>query len=226
MIRRSIRDYADAIRGRYHKASRSEKAIVLEEFCRTTGYHRKSAIRLLRHAPRPAKKRRGRPRKYGLELTQALQIAWEATDCICSKRLAPFLPELVPVLERHHELALSKETRALLLQVSAATIDRLLASARRSRPRRLYTSTHASAELKAKIAIRTFADWKDAKVGYVEVDLVAHCGESTEGFFSSTPWWPSTWPWGGPSVSRSGASPRTELVALWNVYDANFHLPC
>jgi hypothetical protein len=203
MIRKSIRDYADAIRGRYHKASRSEKAAVLEEFCRTTGYHRKSAIRLLKYAPQPAKKRRGRPRKYGLEVNQALRVAWEATDCICSKRLAPFLPELVAVLERHHELVLGKETRALLLQVSAATIDRLLAPVRRSKTQRPYTSTHASAELKAKIAIRTFADWKDAKAGYVEIDLVAHCGESTEGFYLNT------------LVAVDVATGWTECVPVW-----------
>lgn len=29
------------------------------------------------------------------------------------------------------------------------------------------------------IPIRTFADWDDARPGLLEIDLVAHCGETT-----------------------------------------------
>lgn len=37
----------------------------------------------------------------GDEAKAALVIAWEAACRICSKRLAPFLPALVAVLEKH-----------------------------------------------------------------------------------------------------------------------------
>jgi len=93
MTRRSIREYAAAVRPRYLKASKGEKARILDEFCQVTDYHRKSAIRLLRHEPKGAGKRHGRPKVYGPDLVPGLRVAWEATDRICSKRLAPFLPE-------------------------------------------------------------------------------------------------------------------------------------
>ena len=48
MTRGSIREYAAAVRPRYLKASKREKKRILDEFCQVTGYHRKSAIRLLR----------------------------------------------------------------------------------------------------------------------------------------------------------------------------------
>ena len=46
------------------------------------------------------------------------------------KRLAPILGELVPVLRGHGELDIDDDTAVLLVAMSAATIDRRLASAR------------------------------------------------------------------------------------------------
>ena len=189
MTRAGVKEYAAAVRPRYVKASRSEKKRLLDDFCQVTGYHRKSAIRLLCHQPaKPTQtpKRRGRPKKYGSELVPALQVAWEATDRICAKRLAPFLPELIPILERHKELQLSPEMRAKLVVISASTIDRLLAPFRRRGGRRSPTTTRSVSALKALIPIRTYAERKPSKVGYIEVDLAAHCGTSSEGFYLNT----------------------------------------
>jgi hypothetical protein len=36
------------------------------------------------------------------------------------------------------------------------------------------------------IPIRTFTDWQENKAGFLEIDMVAHCGESTEGFYLNT----------------------------------------
>jgi len=41
-------------------------------------------------------------------------MVWEATDRLCSKRLHPFLPELVKVLRRHSEITISTEVEAEL----------------------------------------------------------------------------------------------------------------
>lgn len=186
MTRTSIQEYAAAIRERYVKGNKAQKKALLDEFCLTTGYHRKSAIRLMRRPPKRSSKHRGRPRTYGSEVIIALRVAWEATDRICSKRLAPFLPELIPVLERQGELDLSTGLRSQLLRVSPATIDRLLARTRQEDVRRPQASLRSSSALKAVIPIRTFSDWEGATVGYLEADLVAHCGDSTDGFFLNT----------------------------------------
>jgi hypothetical protein len=66
-------------------------------------------------------------------------------------------------------------------------MDRLLGPYRQLGLRRPYLSSRAQVGLKALIPIRTFADWEGlTKVGYLEGDLVAHCGESTEGFYLHT----------------------------------------
>jgi hypothetical protein len=187
MTKISKRELLEAIRPRYLQASKAEKGRILDEFVATTGYHRKYAIRLLRHGPprRPAGRRRGR-RTYTPAVVHALTQVWEVCDGICSRRLHPFLPEIVEVLERHHELVLTPETKALLLQMSRATMDRLLKPARERRPQRGLSTTKPGTLLKKAIPVRTFADWDDVRPGFLELDLVAHCGDSTSGEYIHT----------------------------------------
>ena len=47
-------EYLRAIHARYQQAARQAKGHILDEFCATTGYHRKSALRLL-HGPPPGR---------------------------------------------------------------------------------------------------------------------------------------------------------------------------
>ncbi len=187
MTRTSIREYTEAIRERYLRAPRKEKSKILDEFTRVTRYHRKSAIRLLHQTNKPrANKKRGRPRQYSAVVAGALRVAWEATDRLCSKRLQPFLPELVQVLRRHGETTMSAEVETQVCQMSPATIDRLLRPWRRLGGRRPFSATKPGTLLKSSIPIRTFADWEENHPGFLEVDLVPHCGESAEGFYLNT----------------------------------------
>jgi hypothetical protein len=123
---------------------------------------------------------RHKARRDTPEVKDTLVRVWRVADCICAKRLIPGLPALVEALERHAELALEAETKALLLQLSPATADRLLRDERRLKQRGLAT-TKPGTLLKHQIPIRTFADWDDTRPGFVEVDLVAHCDDSLGG---------------------------------------------
>ena len=156
--RASIGELVETWRPRYLRPSRKEKTVLLSEFVALTGYHCKFAIRLLRNGRRPkAMDRRGRPWVYTPEVKAALLQVWEACGRICSKWLAPFLPEIVAVLKREGELTLPPETERLLVQMSPATIDRLLRTHRLQRPRSRCT-TKPGTLLKHKIPVRTFAD--------------------------------------------------------------------
>jgi len=187
MTRASIREYTEAVRGRYVRASKKEKGRILDEFTKVIGCHRKAAVRLLRQGNQPrGNKKRGHPRQYGTAAAGALRVAWEAIDRLCSKRLHPFLPELVTILRRHGDQAMATEIQAQLCRMSPSTIDRLLRSWRRLGGRRPFTTTKPGSLLKSFIPIRTFADWQEDRPGFLEVDLVSHCGESTEGFYLTT----------------------------------------
>ena len=183
MSQQSRRDLLAVVVPRYRAAHGTDRKRILDEFVASSGYHRKYAIQLLNHPPKapPARKKRQRVPQYTAAVQRALIACWHATNGICSKRLVPYLPELVAVLEQHGELQLDAQTKTQLLTLSPATADRLLRTERqRHRPHGLGT-TKPGTLLKHQIPIRTFADWDDAVPGFVEVDLVAHCGESTHG---------------------------------------------
>jgi hypothetical protein len=79
----------------YQTASLAQKNLMLNDLVKMTGYARKSAIRLLNHLPeRTGPIRRPRLPVYGLEVQQALFLAWRAAAHICAKRLVPYLPSL------------------------------------------------------------------------------------------------------------------------------------
>ena len=187
MTQGSIREYVEAVRRRYFLASRQEKGKILDEFTKVTGCHRKAAIRLFRRDNQPGiKRKRGRPKRYGTAVAGVLRLIWEATDRLCSKRLHPFLPEMVRVLRRHGESTITAEIEAQFCQISPSTIDRLLQPYRRLGGRRPFTTTKPGSLLKSSIPIRTFTEWQEDRPGFLEVDLVSHCGESTEGFYLTT----------------------------------------
>jgi hypothetical protein len=186
MSQRSKRELLEMVHPRYLKARKREKTKIVDEFVAATGYHRKYALRVLKHGPdRKAGKRKGCQPVYRGEVVEVLEQIWEICGRICSRRLHPFLPEMVKVLERHGDLEISEETKGLLLQMSRATIDRCLQSARYEK-RRGKSTTKPGGLLKQAIPVRTFADWDDARPGFMEIDLVAHCGESVAGQFLNT----------------------------------------
>jgi len=96
------------------------------------------------------------------------------------------MPKLLEALRRHGELVLAPEVQAQLCTMSSATMDRLMRPFRRLQVRRGLSTTKPGTLLKEMIPIRTFADWNEQRPGFLEVDLVAHCGESTEGFYLCT----------------------------------------
>jgi hypothetical protein len=176
-----------ALVGRYAAVSREEKGRLITELAALTGYHRQHAARVLRGgcrgeraAPRPGR------RRYDEAVRAALIVLWEASDRICGKRLKALLPALLAAMERDGHLALNGELRARLEGMSAATIDRVPAPVRRETAHRGRRRTAPSAAIRRSVPIRTYADWNDPAPGFVEADLVAHSGPSTEGSFVQT----------------------------------------
>ena len=200
----SVYEYAASLRPRYRLASRRDKSRLLDEVCRITTRHRKVAIALLRHRPKRARRRAGRPSRYPRTLRPTLEQVWELSDHLCSKRLAPFLPALLEALERHDEVQLSPEQRTALLQISPATIDRLLRPVRRLHRRHgLATTSPSLAALRTQVPLRTFTEWVNVPPGHLQADLLAHCGETTHGFYLTS------------LLAVDVATGWTELEAVW-----------
>ena len=184
MSQKSKSELLEVVRPRYLKASKVEKQKILDEFTSATRYHRKPALRALKNKVQVQNHLNRKTKTYKTiyrgEVVQALEQVWEIYGHICSKRLQPFLPEAIKVLERCQEIELSKDTKELLLRISSASIDRCLRPVRIQSPHGLSTTKPGSL-LKNLIPVRTFTEWDEERPGFMEIDLVAHCGNTTAG---------------------------------------------
>src|SRR4051795_12428240 len=181
------REITVAVAERYRVAGRAEKGRILDELCAVTGWHRKHAVRALAGQPaiEPDEPRRRQP-TYGAIIKDALVALWEASDRICGKRLNVMIPTLLPALERHDRLKLGTADRSLVLNVSAATIDRLLIDTKITAAGGKRRRAGFYSAVRREVPVRTFNDWKDPAPGFCEVDMVAHGGTSVAGSFIQT----------------------------------------
>ncbi len=180
-------EYMNTVHERYRKAKgRKEKGRILDEFCKTYACHRKHALRLLNGAPPPSKRpprpKRGSPYSRG-RLPMIIQAIWEGSDYLCGQRLKPAFLEWLPDIRR--ELRTTPQEERLLLNIGAATIDRMLKSKKVRLKRRLYGTTKPGTLLKHHIPIKTDC-WDVDRPGFTEVDLVSHSGSCAEGDFGHT----------------------------------------
>jgi hypothetical protein len=118
--------YLKHLKARYFRAKRKDKSRILDEFCHTSGMHRKHVIRLLTRTPLGFRnKRTGRPKYYQPEfLLEPLKTIWLATNQMCGQRLKAALPLWLPHYEKAYPIG--EDVRHQLLTMSERTIDRLL----------------------------------------------------------------------------------------------------
>src|SRR5690606_621947 len=151
------------------------KRAILKEFIAATGYHEKSAIRVLNgFSGTRTRQRRRRLSLYDEAARAALIVLWEVSDRVCGKRLKALVPVLLAGLERNVHLTLDEDVRVKVLSMSAATIDRSLLLPRNAT--RARTARRAVTGPRRPIRVRTFYDWIEPPPGSMEMDLVAQCG--------------------------------------------------
>ena len=180
------------LKKKYKSSSKRQKGEILDWLVEVSGYNRNYAARLLRdkvkstYVHKSSKEKPGPKKTYDEQVFLALRRIWFTEGCICGKRLAPFLEELVPVLKRFGEIDVTDEVEEKLLNISPATIDRLLKPVKDTLNFTGRSSTKPGSLLKDEIPIKTFSEWDDTVPGYVEIDLVAHCGGNLSGEFAYT----------------------------------------
>lgn len=189
---------------RYRAADKKGKQSILDEFTKTTGYNRKYAMHLLCTwgqeqmriiDGKPVKFIVGKPKKPGKRVgktiydelvRESLRTIWETFDYMCGKRLAVLIRMNIELLCNEEELGIEEDVREKLMQISPATIDRILAPERKNLLIKGRSHTRAGTLLKHQIPIRVFFDWDERKPGFFELDTVAHDGGSSSGEYCFT----------------------------------------
>lgn len=169
---------------RYQQVKPSQRGALLDEMEAMTGFHRKALIRRMHRGAEgraPAhRSRRGRPRRYGRAVVEALVAIWRAAGYPWSVRLQALLGEWLPHARRH--VAISPETERRLRTMSPRQMDRCLQRYRQVERRRLYGRTKPGALLKHLIPLKTDR-WDVHEPGFSEIDLVSHSGDCADGEF-------------------------------------------
>jgi hypothetical protein len=178
----------------YAKSSKNAKGLVLDELVAVTGWSRANARRALstarkRKGPAKAVVRKPRGRTYGYDTLKVLIGVWRIAGMPSGKYLAATMDLWLPKLEAFGELdtkRLTPAVRVQLMQVSGATIDRLLKPTKDAdRPKGL-SATKAGPLLRNSITVRKAGDEHEQTPGFIEADMVVHCGPTLAGEFART----------------------------------------
>jgi len=212
----SRNQYLKRLQERYFQArSKKEKSSILDEYCRNTHQNRKYVISKINSSfsstPRRRKKRK---QIYDGHVKVALAKLWEIFDYPCGQRLAPLLKTEVARLRQLEEIFIPSEVAEKLKTISPATIDRKLKHQREVlHLKRSRAKPKPFSLLYRKIPIK-LTEWDTSKVGFLEIDLVTHCGSSTSGLYIcslNTVEISSGW-WEAEAVMGKGQDPTFEAL--------------
>lgn len=182
---KSRKELVKKAKSRYLKSDKMEKMKILDELCKNTELNRKYLIQILSPKIDLSEKVRIKKRKqeiYDGYIIDKLKEIWEIFDCPCGQNLVAMLPEYIRVLEKFKEISFTERIKEKLIKISSATIDRRLKRERRFKKKKIFSTTKPGSMLKKQIPIKT-SSWDEKRLGYGELDTVAHCGNSAKGNF-------------------------------------------
>ncbi len=220
MSRAATHEYHAILRNRYRAMkTRIARGKVIDEFARTTGLERKYAIKLLSRNRR-YRLQKGRGKTYGPDVEKSLVKLWKASRMMCSTYLKMAMgKKRLPDWEALNG-RLPEDVRTTLLEVSPATIDRLL------KPHRLVhrpNRTSGNNSLKSLVPCQPDRTLDASTPGQLCADTVALCGGDISGNFM----WITTltdiltqWTECRPAWNRGAHETRLSLVRALAAFPA------
>jgi hypothetical protein len=175
-------------KAKYEKSTKKEKGLIIDNICLSTGLSRSRVKHIMTSSDKISAKQkpRGRIPKYDKLTIEALEKIWTYMDFPCGRRLVAGMDTMIDALVRFDEIDFEKEVLVKLNEISPATADRYLKHVKDKLRFKGVSTTNPGTLLKRDIPLRLGTEWDDAIPGYVEIDLVAHCGTTTAGEYVNT----------------------------------------
>jgi len=189
----------------YQKSRRKTKTTMLNELAQVLKYNRKHLAVLLRktgkvrYTPQGIKlvadptitltHLRGRKKRYTEELVPLLVILWKLAHYCSAIHLVHFIRlNKECIFQRWSYFKdLPADIKERLLTISPATVDRLMKPIKqKERLKHRYRRNPYASIIKKNIPVQPHYAKPKGRLGYVESDLVHHCGETTRGHYIHT----------------------------------------
>jgi len=170
------------------KADKKGRGRIIDMICAVASVHHKSVPRSFRRLQMRTSggiEKRGRRKEYGPDVDAALKTVSEAASHPCGENLHALIPEYVRMLKRDGLWKHGEEATGKLLEMSVATAKRKAAVWKRFRSMMRGKSATRPGSIKAMIPVRS-GPWDEAAAGTVQIDTVAHCGDTLLGDFIYT----------------------------------------
>jgi hypothetical protein len=172
----------------YLKADKERKGAIIDGIVEVTGLHRKSVVRALKRTQRRNPlllETRGRPTYYTRDVTAALKELWDINGEPCAENLHSQVGSLIDTLERDRMWSYGEETSSKLRAMSIGTMKSRLKQFNRTLLSFGGRGTTTPGSIINQIPIR-MDGWDTASLGTMQIDTVAHCGDSVAGDFVYT----------------------------------------
>lgn len=170
------------------KNNKKQRGEIIRHICFVAGVHPKSVPRAFRRVQlhdQATRERRGRGRYYTPDAIAALKEVWEAASESCGENLHPLIPEYVNIFKRDSMWQHDEEATAKLLRMSLGTVKLRVGRFAHIRKMARGKSTTKPGNILSLVPIRS-GPWNEAVAGTMQIDTVAHCGNSIAGDFVYT----------------------------------------
>ena len=174
--------------GEYCGAQKKRKSEILDAVVEVSGLTRKGAIKRFRAMQMRdpcAGEKRGRPRTYTPDIIAALKEVWEIGSESCGENLHSQVNEYVDIQIREQKWKHDDVATHKLRMMSVGSVKKYVGHFTRTRRNFGGKGMTEESSVISMVPIR-MDGWDKAETGVVQVDTVAHCGDSIAGDFDFT----------------------------------------
>ena len=172
----------------YWKARKRRKSVILSSLVEVTGLTRKACIKRMRYLQLRdpcSVEQRGRPRYYTPDVIAALLDVWEIGSEACGENLHSQINEYVDIEIREKTWKHPDEVTGKLRSMSMGSVKHYVGQFTRTRRNFGGKGTTQKSSVISMVPVR-MDGWDTAEVGVIQIDTVAHCGDSVAGDYAFT----------------------------------------